>query len=118
MKKKYSLNRLKGKKLVGLVFDQGEAFRSKHLLLRVLGFGDSKNFVKCGVSVGKRNFKKAVDRNKIKRQLRVVLQKNTNKMPFSGAYMLIYNTGFFINTNVLVLELGLLLNKLKKNSQR
>jgi ribonuclease P protein component len=68
------------------------------------------------VSVGKRNFKKAVDRNKIKRQLRVVLQKNTNKMPFSGVYMLIYNTGFFINTNVLVLELGLLLNKLKKNS--
>ena len=116
MKKTHSLNRLKGKKLIDLVFDQGKTFRSKHLLLRVLGFSDSKSLVRCGVSVGKRNFKKAVVRNKIKRQLRVVLQKNSNKIPFSGAYMLIYNTGFFTNTNDLVLELGLLLDKLKTNN--
>ncbi len=114
MKKTHSLKPLKGKKLVDLVFDQGESFRSKHLLLKFFGFDDSKNFIRCGVSVGKRNFKKAVDRNKIKRQLRVVLQKQTNKMPYSGAYMLVYNAGFFINTNDLVLELDLLLNKLKK----
>ena len=108
-----SLNRLKGKKLINTLFGEGKTFHSKHLLLKVFKTPDSKVRVRCGVSVGKRNFKKAVDRNKIKRQLRVVLQKTAKELPFAGVYMLVFKGNSVLLTQELLLELNLLIKTIK-----
>ena len=90
MSKLITLNRLKGKELIDALFRKGTVLRSKHLLLRVLESKASENELYVGVSVPKRNFKRAVDRNKIKRQLRIALKKAEGNIPFGGACMLIY----------------------------
>ena len=51
---------------------------------------EKASFLLAGVSVPKKNFKKAVDRNKIKRQLRQGLKNIEHKLPFGGSCMLIY----------------------------
>jgi ribonuclease P protein component len=83
---KYTFNhneKLKSKKLIDLVFKQGNSFhsfpyRTIYLPYKVeMGIpeavGFTKDFpVKFGISVSTRNFKKAVDRNKIKRMSREI----------------------------------------------
>lgn len=90
MSKASTLNRLKGKELIDALFRKGTVRRSKHLLLKVLETKESETVLYVGVSVPKRNFKRAVDRNKIKRQLRIALKNAEENIPFSGACMLIY----------------------------
>ena len=90
MSKVITLNRLKGKELIDALFRKGTVRRSKHLLLKVLETKESETVLYVGVSVPKRNFKRAVDRNKIKRQLRIALKNAEQNIPFSGACMLIY----------------------------
>jgi len=90
MNKVSTLNRLKGKELIDALFRKGTVRRSKHLLLKVLEAKESETVLYVGVSVPKRNFKRAVDRNKIKRQLRIALKNAEENIPFSGACMLIY----------------------------
>ena len=90
MSKASKLNRLKGKELIDALFRKGTVRRSKHLLLKVLETKESETVLYVGVSVPKRNFKRAVDRNKIKRQLRIALKNAEENIPFSGACMLIY----------------------------
>ena len=90
MSKVITLNRLKGKELIDALFRKGTVRRSKHLLLKVLEPKESEKVLYVGVSVPKRNFKRAVDRNKIKRQLRIALKKMEENIPFSGTCMLIY----------------------------
>ena len=90
MSKVITLNRLKGKELIDALFRKGTVCRSKHLLLKVLEAKESETVLYVGVSVPKRNFKRAVDRNKIKRQLRIAMKKMEKNIPFSGACMLIY----------------------------
>jgi len=90
MSKVITLNRLKGKELIDALFRKGTVRRSKHLLLKVLEAKESETVLYVGVSVPKRNFKRAVDRNKIKRQLRIALKNMEENIPFSGACMLIY----------------------------
>ena len=90
MSKVITLNRLKGKKLIDALFRKGTVSRSKHLVLKVLEAKESETVLFVGVSVPKRNFKRAVDRNKIKRQLRIALKNAEENIPFSGACMLIY----------------------------
>ena len=90
MNKVSTLNRLKGKELIDALFRKGTVRRSKHLLLKVLEAKESETVLYVGVSVPKRNFKRAVDRNKIKRQLRIALKNAEENIPFNGACMLIY----------------------------
>ena len=90
MSKVITLNRLKGKELIDALFRKGTVSRSKHLVLKVLEAKESETVLFVGVSVPKRNFKRAVDRNKIKRQLRIALKNAEENIPFSGACMLIY----------------------------
>ena len=90
MSKVIILNRLKGKELIDALFRKGTVRRSKHLLLKVLEAKESETVLYVGVSVPKRNFKRAVDRNKIKRQLRIALKNAEENIPFNGACMLIY----------------------------
>ena len=90
MSKVITLNGLKGKELIDALFRKGTSRRYKHLHLKVLEAKESEAVLYVGVSVPKRNFKRAVDRNKIKRQLRSAIKNAEENIPFSGACMLIY----------------------------
>lgn len=66
--------RLKGEKNIELLFKEGRAlfvFPIKAVFHFPPMSGKNFNF---GVSVAKRNFKKAVDRNRIKRQMREIVR--------------------------------------------
>ena len=70
----YSHNeKLKSKKLIEKLFSEGKAVSSFPLRLVYLKDGETN---KTGVSVSKRNFKNAVDRNSIKRLLREAYRHN------------------------------------------
>lgn len=67
--------KLKNKKDIALLFEQGQWFSYKELSIISLRKEDLENS-KVGVSVSKRFFKKAVDRNRVKRLLREVYRLN------------------------------------------
>lgn len=63
--------KLKSRKLIKLLFEDGKKIKKYPLLLLFLKVEDDfEHPIKAGFSVPKRNFKRAVDRNKIKRLLR------------------------------------------------
>ncbi|MCX2763192.1 ribonuclease P protein component [Aquimarina muelleri] len=69
--------RLKSKKEIDILFSDGKSI-SKYpirLVYKKLDFKENTP-IKAGVSVSKRNFKKAVDRNFIKRLMRESYRKN------------------------------------------
>ena len=108
-KTKPSLKRLKSKIIIDRLFQDGEGFHSKHLFLRLIQDETSSNLY-AGVSVSKRNFKKAVDRNRIKRQLREAL-KAISPIPFAGSFMLVYKGRKLPITQNLIEEAKLLFAK-------
>jgi ribonuclease P protein component len=83
------LRRLKNRAALDALFERGQVFRSKYLLLR-FEEDPRASFLFAGVSVSKRNFKKAVDRNLIKRQLREGLRAVKGQNLFFGNCILIY----------------------------
>lgn len=108
--KKTNLRRLKSKAVIDRLFLEGEGIHSKHLFLRLIQEKETP-FVYAGVSVSKRNFKKAVDRNRIKRQLRVAL-KSVAQISFKGSFMLVYKGRKLPNTRELIEETSLLFAKI------
>ena len=86
---KFTLKRLKSKNTLDALFSNKNGYNTKSLVLKVLK-KEKVSFLFAGVSVPKKNFKKAVDRNKIKRQLRQGLKSIEHKLPFGGSCMLIY----------------------------
>ena len=96
MKASYSnKDKLKSKKLIEQLFAEGQSVSAFPLRLVYLPYEfEDEAFVKTGVSVSKRHFKKAVDRNYIKRLLREVyrLHKNAyfNNMTTQYALMILY----------------------------
>lgn len=98
MKFNYPKNeKLKSKTTIGLLFSEGKSV-SKYPLRLVFYSGslDQDEKIKMGVSVSKRNFKKAVDRNYFKRILRETYRLNKHLLidnldkPY--AFMLFYQT--------------------------
>ncbi len=68
--------RLKSKKLIGKLYEEGKSIKVFPLRMVYVPAKQEMKFpVQVGVSVPKRNFKKAVDRNRIKRLLREVYRK-------------------------------------------
>jgi len=71
---KFSLEkeeRLKSRKLIGQLYKQGQSVKAYPLRMVYLQIDHYSDYpVQAAVSVPKRNFKKAVDRNRIKRLLR------------------------------------------------
>jgi len=63
--------KLKSRKLIGQIFSEGHGVKSYPLRAQFI-FHEMKDMANCqmGVSVPKRNFKRAVDRNRIKRQIK------------------------------------------------
>lgn len=87
--------KLKSKQLIDQLFSEGKAVTAFPLRMVYLQteFDDNAQF-KTGVSVSKRNFKKAVDRNRIKRLLREAYRLNKtehfNNILSSYALMILY----------------------------
>lgn len=87
--------KLKSKKLIEQLFTEGKSVSAFPLRLIYLPttFNDGIIF-KTGISVSKRNFKKAVDRNYIKRLLREVYRVNKttyfNNISTQYAFMILY----------------------------
>ena len=80
---KYTLGkeeRLKSKKIIGRLYEEGKSIKVFPLRMVYVQTAHTSEFpCQVGVSVPKRNFKKAVDRNRIKRLLRETyrLEKHT-----------------------------------------
>ena len=66
------MNKLKGRKNITSLFETGEKLFAHPLCL----FYKKSSEMAYGVSVGKRSFSLAVDRNKIKRALRMGVEKH------------------------------------------
>ncbi len=88
---------LKGNKKIEFLFEKGKRFSSSFLRCVFLE-QDSEDLLYV-VSVPKKSFPRAVDRNKIKRQLREVLRKNPEvfKKNGFGLYMIIYTRSSFVD---------------------
>lgn len=110
-KNDFNLKRLKSKYAIAHLFSEGEVLRSKHLIFRIAKENNANCFY-AGVSVSKRNFKKAIDRNRIKRQLRVALKTNEKLLSCSGNGMLIFKGTKPLTTAFITEETRQLLEKL------
>ena len=87
--------KLKSKKLIDLLFTEGQSVSAFPLRLVYLGTTfDDDVIAKTGVSVSKRNFKTAVQRNRIKRLLREAYRLNKatifNNLTTQHAFMILY----------------------------
>ena len=93
------MNKLKGNKKINLLFEKGKSV--KHFPFRLVYLEHEE--VSWGVSVGKKAFALAVDRNKIKRRLREILRKNDGvfKKNGFGWYMIIYTHSSFVDFDIL-----------------
>lgn len=80
MKKKFSLpkaEKLKSRKTIEQLFQKGNSITLHPFrLLYSVSFSSSPASIKMGVAVSKKFFKKAVERNRIKRLLREAYRKN------------------------------------------
>ena len=88
---------LKGNKKVDFLFEKGVRFSSEFVRCVFLKQETTELFYV--VSVPKKSFSRAVDRNKIKRQLREILRKNVGvfKKNGFGWYMIIYTHSSFVD---------------------
>ncbi len=102
-KNKVLLKRLKGKNTISFLFEKGKNIHSAHLSFKVVR-EEKEDCFYAGVSVPKRNFKLAVDRNRIKRQLREALKQNEMSLSFAGCGMLLYKSKKHLPTSILVEE--------------
>ena len=80
---------LKNKKKIDIIFDKGEIIKKAPILLKFYDFNDTENGY--AVSVPKKHFKSAVSRNKIKRQLREIINKQAAIKNGIG-FFIIYNS--------------------------
>jgi ribonuclease P protein component len=71
--------RLCSKVLIERLFEKGKSFNSTPFRVIWMEIAESTAPVKIVISVPKRIFKKAVDRNKVKRQIREVYRKEKQK---------------------------------------
>ena len=111
--------KLKSKLLIDRLFSEGKMLKKYPLQIVYLPLKDSQQqSIKAGVSVSKRLFKKAVDRNRIKRLLREAYRLNKvdyfNNTKSSLALMILYTGRELPEFETLSNTVQLLLKKLIK----
>ena len=87
--------KLKKKRHIDLLFSEGKSVSKYPLRLVFVPVSDTEEQYQVGVSVSKRYFKKAVDRNRYKRLLRETYRLNKSLLPClnqSYALMFLYQT--------------------------
>jgi len=82
---------LKSKIQIKKIFDEGLVLKKDGLLLKYIELDQKGVFF--GVSVPKKNFKSAVDRNLIKRRLKEIVRNSVKSNPLNNgfSFFLIYN---------------------------
>ena len=75
---------LKNKKKIELLFRLGEKKSSGFFECRYLSSSEDKGVLRFVVVAPKKNFPRAVDRNKIKRRLREIVRKKSSLLEGSG----------------------------------
>jgi len=110
---------LKGRNVITTLFKHGKVVKALPLLIRFQKNNVLPN-LHIGVSVPKSKLKKAVDRNRVKRQLRAILRKNNvavwDAFDQTGHHgMLLYLDNKIPESTVLERHLLLLLKALKEN---
>jgi ribonuclease P protein component len=115
--------KLKSRKTIEKLFNGGNSVKAFPLIAVFSDLEDNESHHKVGFSVSKRKFKKAVDRNRIKRKLREVYRLNKQVLlDWEGnkqAIMIIYVSSEDLDTNTLEGKMIKLLERLKsKNSEQ
>ena len=85
--------RLKSRKRIQFLFSDGKSVKAFPVLAVYSKSEAAGNILELGVSVSKRRFKRAVDRNRIKRQMREAFRQNRDLLPVENcqfSLMLIY----------------------------
>ena len=82
---------LKSKKKIETIFEKGTHIKEGSVLIKFYDFDDGK--VSFGVSVPKKNFKSAVTRNRVKRQLREIVRnsRDLKQIKKGVSFFVIYN---------------------------
>ncbi|WP_114789873.1 ribonuclease P protein component [Niabella yanshanensis] len=113
--------RLKSRKKLQQVFAEGKSVRTKDLRLVYLAEKNGITGVKCGVGLSTRNFKHAVDRNRIKRLLREAyrlqqhdLKKYAEDHPVDLSLFLLYTGRDLPQYEDIYENVGVVLQKLQK----
>ena len=119
---KYPKNeKLKSQKTIDLLFSKGKSVSKYPLRLVYVETNDEIEKLKFGVSVSKKHFKNAVDRNYYKRVLRECYRLNKNiiheNMTKSYAIMFFYQTKDRLNYNEIEEKSILLFHKWVKTIQ-
>ena len=116
-----SVEKLKSVKLIGEIFKTGKSF--SHFPFRIIYIypAASKSYLQAAVSVSSKNFKKAVDRNRIKRLMREAyrlqknpLQKNLEHYQKYVAVFIIYTGNELPTYEIVFNKMGGLLARLEK----
>jgi len=109
--------KLKSKKLITLLFNEGKGVSSFPLKLIYLSDKKKGESIQTGVTVSKRNFKRAVDRNRIKRLLRESYRLNKalvfNNTDANFAFLFLYLGKDMPSFDLLDQKMKLVLNKFK-----
>ena len=110
--------RLKSTKAITALFTEGNSVAKFPVRIYYQRFESGNQPTLVGVSVSKRNFKNAVDRNRIKRLLRVAFAKNsylvTNQQESSFHLMILYVGNVAPTLSGLNIVVCKLLQKVKK----
>lgn len=111
--------KLKSRKQIERLFAEGNMVKEFPILMKFLKIDDNDFPIKAAFSVPKRNFKLAVDRNRIKRLLRETYRLNKyillNNIEGNYVIMFIYTDKSEWNYTDLEEKMILLLNKFLKN---
>ncbi len=122
MKKQFTLGtneRLKSRKQIELLFNKGKKFTITPFRVYYLFNQMANPPLQFGVGVSNKNFKKAVDRNKIKRQVRdayrlqkISLHQKLKDKKYQFSVFLIYTSKEMLEYSEVFVQINKILDKL------